>query len=177
MGLRPMVSGELLIGLHRMKTIASIQFDERQRRRFRNGSLVEVWRRTYPDIFDTDDVRLTCTQRSYHFFEWLAAVVVFNTTGYLSLVEKYRNKTHRRKRDVLQELFDPDVLRHICTRGVQCPDLLCYRPDFSDCFFCEVKGLTDRVRPEQEARFDALAEATGKPVYLIEFKKRKSPTR
>jgi len=101
----------------------------------------------------------------------LAAITVFTATGYLSLVEKYRSKSHPRKRRILQRLFDKKALQRIMTRGTQCPDLLCYTPDFKSCFFCEVKGLTDKLRDVQKIRFDELQQITGRDVYILEFKK------
>jgi len=52
------------------------------------------------------------------------------------------------------------------------PDLLCYRPDFKDYFFCGVKGLRGKMRSVQEKRFRELRLVTGKEIYLIEFKKK-----
>lgn len=151
-----------------MKHLGRIPFDEYQRDRFRNGTLVKEWARKYPSMFDQNDVNNAINQPSYHFFEWLAAIVIFSCTGYLSLVEKYRHKKHARKRQILTQLFDADACRHICMRGVQCPDLLCYSPDLRDCFFCEVKGPRDRIRDVQVARFEALQRATGKEVMVME---------
>jgi hypothetical protein len=47
-----------------------------------------------------------------------------------------------------------------------------YRTDFEDCFFCEVKGLRDRIRAVQKKRFRELEKLTGKDIYLIKFKKK-----
>lgn len=156
-----------------MKHFGTILFTEEQRKKFRSGKLVKEWARIYKRIFDEDDVRITSKQSSYHFFEWLAAVVIYNTTGYLSLVEKYKFKNHPRKQKILDKLFFPDeIIAKICSSRVQNPDLLCYRPDFKDCFFCEVKGLRDKMRSVQEQRFRELRLVTGKEIYLIEFKKK-----
>ena len=149
----------------------TVLFTEEQRKRFRSGELVKEWSRTYKEIFDKDDIRLAVDQNSYHFFEWLAAIVIYNTTGYLSLVEKYKFTNHVRKQEILPKLFFSDkIITKICSSRV--PDLLCYRPDFKDCFFCEVKGLRDKMRSVQKERFRELKRLTGKEIYLIEFKKK-----
>lgn len=156
-----------------MKKFGTILFTEEQRKRFRSGELVKEWARIYKEIFDKDDKRITSKQHSYHFFEWLAAIVIYNSTGYLSLVEKYRCKNHPRKQKILHKLFsDETVFAKICRGGVQNPDLLCYRRDFKDCFFCEVKGLRDQIRLVQNERFRELERVTGKEIYLIELKKK-----
>jgi len=46
---------------------------------------------------------------------------------------------------------------------------LVYKPDFSDWFFCEVKGGKDRLREEQKNRFEILSALSGKPIYLIKI--------
>ena len=53
---------------------------------------------------------------------------------------------------------------------MQGPDLLVYARDFSDRFFCEVKGPGDRLRPEQKSKLGALATVSGKPVRLLRLK-------
>ena len=155
-----------------MKHFGTILFTEEQRKRFRSGELGKELARTYKEIFDKDDKRIASTQSSYHFFEWLAAIVIYNSTGYLSLVEKYKFKKHRRKQEILGKLFSNEIIAKICSSRVQNPDLLCYRPDFKDCFFCEVKGLRDQIRSVQKERFRELKRLTGKEIYLIKFKKK-----
>ena len=49
----------------------------------------------------------------------------------------------------------------------QAPDLLVYKPDFSDWFFCEVKGPHDHMRPVQSAFFEALSSLSSRPVYYV----------
>jgi hypothetical protein len=154
-----------------MKHFGTILFTEEQRKRFRSGELVKEWAKMYKEIFDEDDVRITLKQESYHFFEWLAAVIIYTCTGYLSLVEKYQFKTHPRKQKIIRKLFSNKIIAKIYGGKKQCPDLLCYSPDFKDCFFCEAKGLGDMITPGQQERFDALKRATGIEVYLIKFKK------
>jgi hypothetical protein len=122
-----------------MNHFGTILFKEEQRKRFRSGELVKEWAKMYKEIFDEDDIRITLKQsktNSYHFFEWLAAVVIYSCTGYLSLVEKYQFESHPRKQKILSKLFSNEIIAKIRTGNSQGPDLLCYTPDFKNCFFC-----------------------------------------
>ena len=47
--------------------------------------------------------------------------------------------------------------------------MLVYQPDLSDWYFCEVKGPTDRLRPEQEEYFEALSQVSGKEIKILRF--------
>jgi len=152
-----------------LSKIGVVPFYAAQQRQFRSGVLAEQWARQYPLIFDDDDLRLAKSQPQYHFFEWLGAVVLHTTTGYLSLVEKYEFSNHARKVTLLRQMLPQPVLQLVTARGAQCPDLFVYSPDQSDWFFCEVKGPIDRVRKEQEDYFAELAMVSGKPVALLGF--------
>ena len=154
-----------------MKLFGTIHFDEAHREKFGSGQLATEWAHKYPEIFDQDDRRLFAKGKNYHFFEWLGAIIIYETTGYLSLVEKYQFKNHRRKREVLLKVFSGKFPNSIFEKGVQCPDLFCYRPDYQDYFFCEIKGLTDRVRSEQKQYFDRLQALMGKEIYLLKFER------
>jgi hypothetical protein len=75
----------------------------------------------------------------------------------LSLIEQYEFKAYGRKREVVKRLLPPEVFTLVtdhkpCFGGVQCPDLLTYSPDYSDWFFCEVKGPGDRLQKSQLRR-------------------------
>jgi hypothetical protein len=145
----------------------------RQRERFREGELMEKWAESYPNLFDADDVRIARSQAhlGYHFWEWLAAIVLYNCTGYLSLVEQYQFRNHRSKQRILRDLLPSEVGQFISSsRGTQCPDLLAYMPDYSDWFFCEVKGPRDRTSAAQAEYFRELAEISGKPIAILKFK-------
>ena len=154
-----------------MKIFGTVKFSEIQRAKFSSGQLAAEWAQRYPQLFDQDDCRLIAKGKTYHFFEWLGAIIIYETTGYLSLVEKYQFKNHKKKRDVLLKLFSGEFPKSIFEKGVQCPDLFCYSPDYQDYFFCEVKGLNDRVRNEQKSYFDSLKRLTGKEVYLLNLKR------
>ena len=45
----------------------------------------------------------------YHFIEWLAAIVLHYSTGYLALVSKYEFPRHRRKQRIVEELLPTAV--------------------------------------------------------------------
>jgi hypothetical protein len=154
-----------------------------QRERFRTGKLWEHWAEAYPKVFDADDIRIARTQagppNNLHFFEWLAAVLIYQSFGYLSLLQQYEFKEHRRKQAVLRELLAPEVFalvthhkhpKRLPFGDVQCPDLLVYAPDRSDWFFCEVKGPRDRLREVQAAFFHALSDTSGKDIRLVRFR-------
>jgi hypothetical protein len=101
--------------------------------------------------------------------------VLYHATGYLSLVEKYEFKKHKRKRRILEELASVKLLSLIDDRETfgnsQCPDLLMYAEDRSDWFFCEVKGHGDRTSASQGEYFEALEAVTGRPIRELRFKK------
>ena len=80
-------------------TQLAFPYREAQRDKFRAGVLGEQWAKRYPEVFDEDDLRLYRNQceNGYHFFEWLAAIIIFESTGYLSLIEKYGCAGHKRK--------------------------------------------------------------------------------
>jgi len=152
--------------------IATVQIDPAQRARWVSGGLAIEWRERYPDLFDDDDLRIATAQPRIHFYEWLGAIVLHHTTGYLSLVEKYEFAAHARKQQIVAQLLPPpvcDALRDRSQGRAQAPDLLMYAEDRSDWFFCEVKGPSDRLRDEQLRKFGLLAEITSKPVRVLEF--------
>ncbi len=150
-----------------------VEFNAKEREKFRAGDLREEWARIYPQLFDEDDIRIARAQPTYHFYEWLAAVSIFKQTGELSLVEQYQFSSHRRKRLVVARLMTPELVRFIETASTQVPDLLVYANDFSDWYFCEVKSPTDKVSPAQEKYFTALERVSGKPVYVLTLRERK----
>lgn len=156
--------------------IGTIEILRSQRDLWRSGGLAPEWARRFPEPFDEDDVRLVEGQGPYgwHFVEWLAAMVLYHTTGYLSLVSKYEFAKHLRKQELVEKVLPPGVLAILRDRtehgSAQGPDLLVHARDFSDWFFCEAKGPRDRLRAEQERKFEALATVTGKPMRLLHFR-------
>jgi hypothetical protein len=157
--------------------IATVEVERTQQERWLSGRLASEWKRRFPELFDEDDLRLAQGPqgpKGYHFVEWLAAIVLHHTTGYLSLVSKYEFRNHPAKQRIVAQLLAPEVraaLRDRVEHGsAQPPDLLMYAPDLSDWFFCEVKGPGDALRPQQVRKFDALATMTGRPVRLLRLR-------
>ena len=151
----------------------TFHYSAHQQQSFREGSLMCAWASAYPDIFDQDDFRLAAAQRDYHFFEWLAAILLFHTEGYLSLVEQYEFKCHKRKQEKLRHILASSPVLDLVLRrnkGAQCPDLFVYKPDGSDWFFAEVKGPGDRLGDAERALFSSLRDCTGSAVRIITFK-------
>ena len=54
-------------------------FHASQRERFQTGALVAEWAERYQSLFDFEDVQLARQQPNRHFFEWLAAVLLFES--------------------------------------------------------------------------------------------------
>ncbi len=148
----------------------TIDFDPREREAFRAGDLREVWARTYPQIFDEDDLRIARSQPNYHFYEWYAAITIYLRTGQLCLVEQYPFPSHPRKRSVVARLVPAEVQRVLWKTPAQAPDLLVYARDFSDWYFCEVQSPTDKVSPAQRQCFSALELVGGRPVCVLRLK-------
>lgn len=148
-----------------------------ERESFINGPLRKTWFEKYPTLFDELDYSQAIHQPNYHFYEWRAAILLYETTGNLSMLGKYQYPKHKRKREILSRLVDPQVFDLVINSKklyhVQCPDLLVYTPDLSDYFFCEVKGCTDRIRKEQLILFDELKRVSSKRVCFLIFKPRK----
>lgn len=142
---------------------------------FRSEELYNQWAHNYPMLFDSDDLRIAISQASmgYHYYEWLSAILIYHTLGKYSLIEQYQFKSHQRKYDKLIKLTTIDAIDFIRSHPefgeVQCPDLLVYEPDFSDWYFCEVKGPNDRLRETQIEFFMELSKRTNKPIKTVEF--------
>ena len=141
--------------------------------KFKSGELYEEWFRVFPELFDEDDIRVARTQAKlgYHYFEWLSALTVYQSLGYLSLIESYEFKVQKRKQKIINDLLPPEVLEIVQLpydqRKAQCPDLLCFKPDYTDWFFCEVKGPTDKLRDVQREYFSLISSVSKKPIQVI----------
>ena len=157
-----------------IQNFGTFTYHHAQRDRFKSGGLWKTWAQCYPQIFDEDDLRIVPNQApaGYHFYEWLSAVLLYESFGYLSLVEKYCFKNHAHKREILLKLMPLDLSEKMSKipGSAQTPDLLVYALDYSDWFFCEVKGPRDRLRTVQEQYFAELESTFGKPVRLIKFR-------
>ncbi len=153
----------------------TIKTSREQFGRFKSGELWNEWANKYPELFDSDDIRVANTQANmgYHFHEWLAALLIYESIGYLSLIESYEFKIQTRKQEILKKIVPENVLstiQSITKEGkVQCPDLFCFSPDYSDWFFCEVKGPKDKMREIQEQKFQSLVDISGKSIQVVSF--------
>jgi len=142
---------------------------------FINGRLIEEWSSLYPFLFDEKDKEIAMHQRQlgYHYFEWFAAVLLFHTKGFYSLIEAYAYKSHERKSKIIESLVSGDALGLIRSSGIssvtQCPDLFLYKPDRSEWFFCEIKGPQDFLRERQINYFKDLEKISGKKVHIVRF--------
>lgn len=141
-----------------------------QREAFRSGVLLEEWASRYPQLFDERDIEITRKQLNYHFFEWLAAILLYESTGYLSLVEKYETASHARKLEAFRKAVPGAVYEFVLQNRSGVPDLFVYAPDLSSWFFCEIKGPKDILRPHQIARHAELEKVSGKPVVILGLK-------
>ncbi len=153
-----------------MKLLWQISTTKDHQDHFKSGGLIDQWVQSYPQIFDADDLRIARSQgpRGYHFYEWLSAVIIFNSTGYLSLLEKYEMSNHQRKGEIFKKLVDPQTYEFIMKpkeRRTQCPDLFCFKDD--DWFFCEVKGKGDQIRPEQDEYFRNIEHVSRKEIRVL----------
>lgn len=169
---------EALVHNMKIELLATLEIDVSLRKRFQAGELAKEWREKYPQLFDNDDFRLALTQPINHFYEWMAAIHLYENQGHYSLVEKYQYGNHKRKQSIMQKLNFDDLRKVMDYQRLknkeQSPDLLVYKPDFSDWFFCEVNGGTDRLREVQERHFEILSALSGKPIYLIKINTIKS---
>jgi hypothetical protein len=153
-----------------------IPFSPRLKDHWRRGDLWKRWLDEYPELFDDDDRRLAESQAElgFHFVEWLAAIELWASTGYLSLVAKYEFKSHKRKQDIFRSYAPSAVLDLVDSRGnrggVQCPDLFLYDPHSTNWLFCEVKGPGDRLRSVQRIYFQQLADIGQRPIGMLRLK-------
>jgi hypothetical protein len=156
--------------------LCEISTSHSQFERFKSGELAEEWFRAHSELFDDDDIRVARTQAKsgLHYFEWLSALTVYQALGYLSLIESYEFKVQKRKQKIIQDLLPPEVLEVVQmpydVRKAQCPDLLCFKADYSDWFFCEVKGPKDKLRDVQREYFSLLSSVSKKPIQVIQLR-------
>ena len=146
----------------------SFQYHATQRARFADGSLALHWFKTYNDMFDENDYRLTLSQPGYHFFEWLAAVLFRESMGYCSLIEKYESANHAAKIATFKSTVDSRVFDFAMANRAGLPDLFVYAPGTQDWFFCEVKGGSDRLSARQRELHDQLEQLSKEnPVRIL----------
>jgi hypothetical protein len=142
-------------------------FDSDRRARFANGALVQEWYEAYGDMFDENDYRLARSQPGNHFFEWLAAVLLREATGYYSLIEKYESANHAAKVDAFRRTVDSVVFDFAMAHRTGLPDLFVYQPGTPNWFFCEVKGGPDRLSQGQIDGHRELERISKRPVSVL----------
>ncbi|SRR6266702_5125816 len=150
-------------------------YDVSQRQRFRNLELIEEWYSKYNGIlFDDVDYEIvtrTQHQRNYHFLEWASAVMLYETTGFMTLLEKYEIVTkHKMKNQILRSIMPTEIYEYIIGNGTGLPDIFAYNIN-KNCkywFFCEIKGK-DSLSDKQVQRINDLYNFTKKPVYILEM--------
>jgi hypothetical protein len=140
---------------------------------------IEAWQRDYPFLFDVRDASLANEYQgrtlSPHFLEWFAAIKIYETLGYYSLNQSYETIGHAAKQGLLRKMASEDAFRFMTTphpvygEGL-CPELLLYRPDFSDWCFCTVRGPKDSLQPEQAYFWRELLAITGKKIMQVTIK-------
>lgn len=150
------------------------------REAFIAGPLRDEWAKKYPMLFDELNIQTAMNVRGKYFYEWDAARYLYDETGYLSLVEKYRlryggDDKKARRFNVLRQIVPPlllDFLLNSKALGFKsaAPDLFVFKEDHSDWYFCEVKGVTDSLKRTQVDFFQAIAQQSGKPVKLITYR-------
>jgi hypothetical protein len=158
-----------------MRVVGTFELPRIRKQRWRALELQAPWRRNYPQLFDSDDLRLATGPQGksgYGLVEWLGAILLHNLTGYNALVAKYQFRNHPRKREIVGRLGLSPLLRRGRQefRGTQGPDLLMFAPDFSGFYFCEIKGPGDTLKPLQERYFQFLEYETGDQVRLLRFR-------
>lgn len=153
------------------ESLGTFSVTREQHDQFKDGSLWQSWAAQYPMLFDENDIENAAqhASRGYYFHEWLAAILVFHTTGFYSLVDHYQFAPHARKNEIFKRLVGDDVAELARKTSTYCPDLLVYSPDFSQWYFAEVKGPTDKLRENQVNFFNKLQNLTKKPIYTIQF--------
>ena len=138
--------------------------------------LAAEWMQRYPHLFDEDDFRCTRKQPTLHFWEWYAAVHLFEREGAYSLVEKYVYSNHPVKAPRLAAVLSEsqrDALKAICrSTRAEPPDLFVYMPGTYRFWFAEVKVPPDRVRPNQAANHEAITRELGVRVQILSFNRR-----
>lgn len=153
---------------------AAVIWCQRSLRAMWPDPLAGQWMERYPEIFDADDYRCTRKQPHKHFWEWYAAVHIFEREGACSLVEKYDCANHPVKTERLANILSESQVAFVKSiyydYHTQVPDLFCYVPGTGRFWFAEVKGPTDRLRPNQVAGHEAIRRELGVAVEILSFR-------
>tara|TARA_R110002094_G_C4846687_1_gene206650 strand:+ start:207 stop:701 length:495 start_codon:yes stop_codon:yes gene_type:complete len=138
---------------------------------YKRGAIHSEWFEKYPQLFDQDDYRIVVNQHhlGYHFFEMLSSILLYEATGFCSLLEKYSSPSHTVKHDRLVATVPRNLLKCFNNYPGE-PDLFCYHPNRSDWFLAEVKGHKDIIRKNQRDWSQRLISAGGPAVRMILLK-------
>ena len=95
-----------------------------------HGELARLWHGLYPGLFDEQDLHMAAeSQWHYHFYEWFAAIHLFQRDGSISMVEKYYLPSHAQKLERMNSLLSDEqkeVLRYL-DKKVPCNRLILTR--------------------------------------------------
>jgi hypothetical protein len=141
-----------------------IYCDVKLRDRWWPEPLAKEWMLQYPGLFDFDDFRQAINQQTpkKHFYEWYAAIHLFQRDGSISLVEKCdspRNPVKYERYVTLVSQEMRDKLKTILDEWkVQLPDLMVIKRDHRTVAFAEVKGPGDSLHKGQPESLKAIRE-------------------
>ena len=140
---------------------------------------IEAWQRAYPFLFDVRDASLANDYQGRalnpHFLGWYAAIQLFETEGYYSLNQNYASAGHAAKQGTLRKLVSEEAFNFMVNphpvhgEGL-CPELLLYKPDFSEWCFCTVTGPKNTLLPKQARYWQELMALTGKKIMMVSLK-------
>ena len=131
-----------------------------------DGRLHEGWAAQLPFV-DADDLRIARTQYMHgsHYSEWVCARAIWSRFGFFSLLEKYEFATHPQKAVVLKRLGVKIERNPNC----QHPDLLVYRPNYSEWGFVEVKTKRDKLSVRQLRHFPEIERQHGRKIKILQL--------
>jgi VRR-NUC domain len=147
---------------------------ESQRESFRAGDLRERWATMFtPTLFDEHDLKAARNQTNHHFYEWMAAVILYEAMGYRSIYMKGKLKGNRRKREIFVSRAGrcDGLVEMIDSQTRQPPDLFLFRDaDPDDWTLCEVKGPNDRLQDYQPPFYERISERSNRAVYVLNLR-------
>ena len=104
-------------------------FTRQQKRLYATGKLLSTWVKKYPFLFDHQDLKVARNQNSRHFYERLAAIIIYETTGYRSLVENYDcGPRHPLRNAKFAKKVGKTVFDLLMSDSSETPDSFVYKP-------------------------------------------------
>jgi hypothetical protein len=148
-----------------------VQYRREDRDAFIAGRLSRDWAARYHELFDESDLERALTQgrQGRHFYEWLAAIRLFEATGYRCVLAKYQFKRRHPAKFAIFEALVPESVRELLPPGgrPQGPDLLMYSPLMDDWFFAEAKRVREGLTRSQRELFPRLETASEKKIRFV----------